>query len=509
MCALPSQPASYAHGEAPTGSPRVVLLYARGTYPDEEVLHAIESALHHEGLEVFVDRGLSVGVEWASEIRTRIESADVIIPILSAQSVQSETLSLEVQMAGEASREGQGKPRLIPVRVKFDEPFPNGFAEPLQYVIPLSWNGPEDTQPMVDQLLERLKRGNGTQPPALRRKLEPVGGAVPLDSAFYVERPTDEEFRAAMARQDSIVLVKGARQMGKTSLLARGLQQARKFGARVILTDFQKLNEDDFESPETLLTALGEWIADQLDLDVLPSDVWSPSRGPAVNFDQYLRKEILPKVDGPVVWGMDEVDRLFGRPYSSEFFSLIRSWHYERSLDPSGPWKRFTLAIAYATEAHLFISDIHQSPFNVGTRLTLTDFDPAQVADLNERYGSPLATEADLEHYYQLMNGHPYLVRRGLHEMVTRSLSVAEFESQALREDTGIFSDHLSRMLLLLGRDPEMQAAVQEVLRGRPCPTLQTFYRLRSAGVLIGDTPRDAVLRCRLYADYLSRHLLT
>ena len=40
---------------------------------------------------------------------------------------------------------------------------------------------------------------------------EPVGGAVPLDSRFYIERETDREFQAAVARRDSIVLVKGAR----------------------------------------------------------------------------------------------------------------------------------------------------------------------------------------------------------------------------------------------------------------------------------------------------------
>jgi eukaryotic-like serine/threonine-protein kinase len=59
---------------------------------------------------------------------------------------------------------------------------------------------------------------------SLREQLEPVGGAVPLDSKFYIVRSTDSEFQSAIARQDSIVLVKGARQVGKTSLLARGLQ---------------------------------------------------------------------------------------------------------------------------------------------------------------------------------------------------------------------------------------------------------------------------------------------
>ena len=72
-------------------------------------------------------------------------------------------------------------------------------------------------------------------------------------------------------------------------------------------------------------------------------------------------------------------------------FGLFRSWNNERLLDPSGSWSRFTLVIAYATEAHLFITDVNQSPFNVGTRLTLEDFTREQVAELNRRYGSPLA----------------------------------------------------------------------------------------------------------------------
>src|SRR6266850_4102552 len=74
------------------------------------------------------------------------------------------------------------------------------------------------------------------------QQIKQTSGAVPLDSQFYIVRETDEDFLQAIKRRDSIVLVKGARQMGKTSLLARGLQQARMAGAAVVLTDFQKLN---------------------------------------------------------------------------------------------------------------------------------------------------------------------------------------------------------------------------------------------------------------------------
>jgi predicted AAA+ superfamily ATPase len=56
------------------------------------------------------------------------------------------------------------------------------------------------------------------------------------------------------------VLVKGARQMGKTSLMARGLQEARKAGCKVVLTDFQKLNAAHLQSVEKCFLALAEAI---------------------------------------------------------------------------------------------------------------------------------------------------------------------------------------------------------------------------------------------------------
>ena len=50
----------------------------------------------------------------------------------------------------------------------------------------------------------------------------------------------------------------GANGAGKTSLLARGLHQAREAGACVVLTDFQMLNAVHLESVEALLLTLDE-----------------------------------------------------------------------------------------------------------------------------------------------------------------------------------------------------------------------------------------------------------
>ena len=125
-------------------------------------------------------------------------------------------------------------------------------------------------------------RGRQTQPADV---LEPVGGAMPLDSLFYVTRPADAQFRDAVARRDSIVLVKGPRQVGKTSLLARGLQAAREAGARVVHTDFQELNSEHLVSTETLLRALATALADRLDLDASPGERLGPGAWPEHEHD--------------------------------------------------------------------------------------------------------------------------------------------------------------------------------------------------------------------------------
>jgi DNA-binding SARP family transcriptional activator len=345
-------------------------------------------------------------------------------------------------------------------------------------------------------------------PTTARNTLEPDGGAVPLNSPFYIARATDAAFAEAVDRGDSIVLVKGPRQVGKTSLLARGLQRARAQSRRVVRTDCQKLTAEQFETAERLFFAFAEMLAEQLDLSRDIESVWNPRRGWNVNFERCLRRDVLGDAAAlPLVWALDEVDRLFGLRFSSEVFGLFRSWHNERALDPGGPWGKLTLAIAYATEAHLFIADLNQSPFNVGTRLTLQDFNPTEVGELNRRYGTPLRRDEDVRRFLALVGGHPYLVRRGMSALTAQEIDLAALESEAMQED-GIYGDHLRRMLLALRQDGTLTEAARSLLlqTREPLP-VDSFYRLRSAGIVAGAAAQEARFRCDLYRRYLEIHL--
>ena len=311
--------------------------------------------------------------------------------------------------------------------------------------------------------------------------LEPAGGAMPVSSRFYIERAADAQLKQALLRGDGIVLLKGARQVGKTTLIARGMQRARETACRVAHAQIQLFKDAQFASVDSFLLALAQCLTVQLNPDSGTEITWDPARGSNQNLRRWLRRDVLGNQEARIVWGLDEVDRLLDRPYCAEVFGLFRSFHDERALDPDAPWSRLTMVISYSTEAHLLIKDPNQSPFNVGTKLALDDFIPSQVADLNSRYGTPLRTTGELDRFNVLLGGQPYLTQRGLYALATEGMTLDMLELRATAED-GAFTDHLSRILSLLRLDQELRCAMEAIISGAPGLSHTVFYRLRAAG---------------------------
>lgn len=162
--------------------------------------------------------------------------------------------------------------------------------------------------------------------------------------------------------------------------------------------------------------------------------------------------------------------------------------------------------IAYATEAHLFIQDLNQSPFNVGRRLDLQDFNLQQTLDLNARYGGPLKTYAEAEVLHDLIGGQPFLTRRALDALATGKLGFADLMGQADR-DEGPFGDHLKRIFVSVSRLPAVVEYVKAVSAGTARPDQDAYYRLLSAGILRQEMDGTVGFRCALYRQYLQNHL--
>ena len=59
----------------------------------------------------------------------------------------------------------------------------------------------------------------------------------------------------------------------------------------------------------------------------------------------------------------------------------------------------------------------------------------------------------------------------------------------------------------MLAKDSALMEVVRGILENRPQTDVSAFYRLRSGGIMRGDSLRDAQPRCEIYASYLKRHL--
>lgn len=486
---------------------KIVLLYKRNAQPDENVLLFVEERLRAEGFAVAVDRHARIGVDWAREAEKRIRDADAVVAIVSPRSLQSEMLEYELEIVHDQAQR-TGKPMLLPIQIGLSGTEIEG---PIAAIIaPLNqfhWQGPEDNHRLAAEVLSAIREPLKAH--AAEVRLEPVGGAVPPNSPFYVERACDHELMNALQAQESILLIKGARQMGKTSLEARAIQRVKTLGWRCAVTDFQKLNSAQMASEELFYKLLAATLARQLGFKYDFTNEWDDLFGPNLNMETFLR-ELLDAAEEPLVWCMDEVDKLFLAPFASDFFGLVRSWHNSRSTETDGPWNKLTVAIAYATEAHLFIQDLNQSPFNVGRRLDLEDFNLQQLVDLNGRYGGPLKTYQQVESLHALIGGQPFLSRSALDVLATGKWDFAGLMETADRDD-GPFSEHLKRIFVSVSRLPAVVAYVQAVLSGQATPISdqESFYRLLAAGVIKQNSGGRVVFRCDLYRRYLHTHLHT
>nr|WP_309695490.1 AAA-like domain-containing protein [Armatimonas sp.] len=370
---------------------------------------------------------------------------------------------------------------------------------------------PRPSPQMEELYREALDPGGDTVPPELVAR---AGGALVLGSSFYIERATDAQLRQQLKQAENIIVIQGPSLSGKSSLLLRGLHCAHQSGLPTILTDFDSFSQDELESLPSFCRALIARVQRDLrQLRRVPDAAtrefsWSSMGGPLPNLEDFIESRLVTPFPGRIVWAMDGLDRVFGLPYQDSFFGLLRSWYNRRSLERH--WQRLTLLLVCATEPHLFIRNLNNSPFNVGERLKIQDLSRSEAQQLLERYGSgrpsgsPLTGSEDQEKFLRLVGGHPFLIGRGLDALI-RGMDITSLLSLAPRED-GPYGDHLRHLLTLVHQDSDILEGVRLTLAGRKCPD-RVFHRLRSAGVLQGDVDEPGHFRCQLYERYFRQHL--
>jgi hypothetical protein len=218
----------------------------------------------------------------------------------------------------------------------------------------------------------------------------------------------------------------------------------------------------------------------------------------------YFHTYLLEQINSPLALALDEADWVFQYPeIAEEFFSLLREWYEEaKNLDI---WQRLRVIVAYSTEVYIPLN-IHQSPFNVGLPVELSEFSLQQVQELAQRHKLNLV-DCQIEQLMAMLGGHPYLVRVALYH-IGRQYVTLEQLLQAAPTEAGIYGEHLRRHLGSLQENLELSTAFKKVVNADSPVQLEPMQvpQLQRMG-LVQVHGNDVTPRCNLYRQYFRDRL--
>jgi hypothetical protein len=347
-----------------------------------------------------------------------------------------------------------------------------------------------------------------------KKAIKPQGtdeseGPLAWDSLYYVERsPVESKAYEIVTKPGALIRIKAPRQMGKTSLMMRMLDHAKKQGHPTVYLSLDQVDHAALANLEeflrwfcTRITKKLNWPADKV------THHWSKLQSGMSNCSDYFENVLLAEMSHPLVLALDKVDWIFEHEnIATDFFKLVRSWHEQSKHQEV--WQKMVLVLVHTENVPL--SFYYSSPFyNVGTSIELPVFNATQVQDLVQRYKLNWKMP-EIEPLMAMLGGHPHLVHLALYEIAHKRITLAQVLENAPTEK-GIFGSHLQRLLMDLQTDKEVDLVTtmrQVVSTNVPIEIdSRASLKLCSRG-LINKAPNNTVEPlCGLYLQYFQNRL--
>jgi transcriptional regulator with XRE-family HTH domain len=492
--------------------------------PSLDLAQQLGSQLEAVGQSVFIaEEETRQPANWFERFTEELEQCDCYVLLLCPQAGISEVIIEEIRYVWELYHT-QNKPTILSIQVGANVVLQPDVRDYLTEFQSRKWTSANDTPAIVEAILNSLAnpersltrkdspftlpKTDEVVPTPILEKPEHPTGQVPLASTFYIERPPIEaQCYQEIVHPGALIRIKAPRQMGKTSLMARILEQARNQGYRTVHLSFQLATSDVLSNVDKLMRWFCLCVSQKLRLPNQLADYWDDIFDGNYNSTSYFEQYLLVATNSPLVIGLDESDRVFAYPeVANDFFGLLRAWYEKAKYGDrdSDIWKKLRLIVSHSTEVYIPMN-LNQSPFNVGLSIELPEFTLAQVQDLTHRY--QLDWTHQIGELMRLVGGHPYLVRVAMYHVAHQAIAFEQVLEQAATE-VGIYSDHLRRLLWNLEQHPELANAFRNVVTAKAPVSLKSIlaFKLNSLG-LVTIASNHITPRCELYRQYFCEHL--
>lgn len=235
----------------------------------------------------------------------------------------------------------------------------------------------------------------------MKNKILRNNTVVPAE--LYVERAADRQLRKVIDEMGRPPYILVARQMGKTNLLLNMkreriddivlyLDLSNRFDTsrqwfRNIIDMLLDINSDIFGSLQDLIVK--QRLGDMLE--------------PSTEYDRHLRM-LLRNTAKKVVIVLDEIDSLVGCSYSDVVLAQVRSMYFSRTNFDD--YSRLTYVLSGVAEPSELIKNKDISPFNIGEKIYLEDFEFEEFMNLLEKLS--VTVEGDIAvRIFDWVSGNP------------------------------------------------------------------------------------------------------
>ncbi len=344
-----------------------------------------------------------------------------------------------------------------------------------------------------------------------------TGGNVPADAMSYVTRDADRLLLQGLTAGEFCYILT-SRQMGKSSLMTRTVKQLREAGVTSAVLDLssQGFLLDISQWYNGLLDQLGSRLHLEDEIEAYCNN--NRHLSPLQLWQKALREVVLALRPGSIVIFIDEIDLVRRLPFSTdEFFAAVRSCYNARTEDPEYCRLSFCL-LGVATPAEL-ITDQKMTPFNIGSRVELSDFKRDEAVHLELGLGrTPELNARLMDRIIYWTGGHPYLTQRlcqavleeqskQIDHVVDRCVDRLYLTAKAQRQDSNLLFVQQHMLSLADEQKAQLLTLYSRIERHQATPdsdTSEPVNRMKLAGVVHG-IQGSLRIRNRIYARVFGR----